>query len=130
MASTPLSREATTTPWPVMPRSHRAGALTLETFHSATAADEAAGGAYIVASGETLATAGLRRSASITSGVAVRANPFTIQSGVKLETRPARCQAFASARNGFCDRSARARLRPITCWRRAKRVPFSPETSA
>ena len=130
MTSTPLSRVATTTPCPVTPRSQSAGALTRETFHSAAAAEAAAGGAYIVSSGVTLATAGLCARILITSGLAVMAKPLITHSGVTRVTTPEPCQAWKSAANSRWPSPAFACRRRMTSRRRVARDPWIPERSA
>ena len=84
VASTPLSRLATTTPLPSAPDVHTVGAPMDWMFASGIAA-----GVTATASGRIEATSGLVASWRITRGVAATETAFAIQSGVARPARPA-----------------------------------------
>ena len=89
--STPESRFATTTPWPVAPSAHSAGALTAAMLGSAGPAaagaatattapgPRAPAGTMGTSSGVTLSTSARAAICAITAGVAVTETPLKIQ---------------------------------------------------
>ncbi len=118
--STPESRLATTTPWPVYPRAHRAGALTSAMFGSVGADDAGAvaamrrgsrapAGTIGISSGVTLATSARAAIAAITAGVAVIDRPLKTQNGVTRATWPSARWTRRTATRGDCDAAAWSR---------------------
>ncbi len=98
--STPLSRVATTTPWPVSPAAHRSGAPTVAMFGSAGAD----AGVMVMASGVTCATSGRAASSRMAAALASTDTALVTQSERSPVTSPAPARPRSRACRDAWDR--------------------------